>query len=113
MDVVISARHFTMNDEVKQFIEESVNAAFGEFRLKITGATVVVEQQRNIIKTSISVNIKEKPVSAEGEGYDNVFKSITSAVDKAAEQARRYLDKKQDHRAEGLNAIDGKQADNI
>jgi len=113
MDVVISARHFTMNDQIKQFVDETVNAAFADMRLKISGANVVIEQQRNVITTSITVAIKEFPVSATGEGYDNVYKAVTSAVDKASEQARRYLEKKQGRRVEGLNSVDGKQTENL
>lgn len=111
MDVVVSVRHFELNDEIKQHVIDTVNAAFGEFRLKISSVNVVLDMQRNIVKASISLGIKDYPVSAEGEGIDNVYKAIDEAVTKAENQARRYLEKKQAHRAVGLSAAESKKAE--
>ncbi len=100
MEVVVSTRHCEFREEVKQHAIDLVNAAFEEFRLKISQATVVLDMQRNIVKATVTVAIKDNPVSAEAECFDNVYKALDEAVSKAAVQARKYLDKKQDHRCE-------------
>lgn len=105
MDVLVSVRHFELSDTVKQHAVDAVNAAFSEFRLRISKVTVVLDTQRNLVKASITVAIKDNPVSAASECFDNVYKAIDEAVAKAEAQARRYLDKKQDHRACPLTEV--------
>ncbi|MBO5959145.1 MAG: hypothetical protein J6Q65_03385, partial [Lentisphaeria bacterium] len=48
MDVVVSVRHFDLNDEIKQYAADTVNAAFGEFRLKISNVNLVLDMQKNL-----------------------------------------------------------------
>ncbi len=102
MDVTISVRHFELNDEIKQYAVDTVNAAFSEFRLKISNANLVLDMQKNLVKASIAVSVKDYPIGVESASYDNVYKAIDEVVTKAETQARKYLDKKQDHRATSL-----------
>ncbi len=112
MDVTVSVRHFDLNDEVKQYAVDAVNAAFAEFRLKISHVNLVLDMQKNQIKASISVAVKDFPIGLESAAYDNVYKAIEEVVTKAETQARKYLDKKQDHRAEGLKMAEQEKAAN-
>ncbi len=102
MDVTVSVRHFELNDEIKQHAIDTVNAAFSEFRLKISNVNLVLDMQKNQIKASIAVAIKDYPVGVESACYDNPYKAIDEVVTKAETQARKYLDKKQEHRATAL-----------
>lgn len=97
MEVTVSVRHMEFNESVKQFAIDTVNAAFDEFRLKISKANIVLDMQRNLVKAALTVSVKDNPVSASSEAYDNVYKAIEEAVAKAAAQTRKYLDRKQDH----------------
>lgn len=108
MDVIVSVRHFELNDEIKQQAIDMVNAAFGEFRLKISQVNLVLDMQKEMVKASINVGIKDYPVSAESASYDTVYKALEEALTKAEHQARRYLDKKQEHRSQSLR--DAEQA---
>lgn len=110
MDVVVSVRHFDLNDEIKQYAIDTINAAFGEFRLKISNANLVLDMQKNQIKASLSVSVKDYPIGIESAAYDNVYKAIEEVVTKAETQARKYLDKKQDHRATGLKDLESEKA---
>lgn len=110
MDVVVSVRHFDLNDEIKQYAVDTVNAAFAEFRLKISNANLVLDMQKNQIKASLSVSVKDYPIGIESAAYDNVYKAIDEVVTKAETQARKYLDKKQEHRAPGLKDLEGEKA---
>ena len=49
MDVVVSVRHFELNDEIKQHAVDTVKAAFGEFRLKISNVNLVLDMQKNLV----------------------------------------------------------------
>ena len=112
MDVVVSVRHFELNDEIKQHAVDTVKAAFGEFRLKISNVNLVLDMQKNLVKATISVAIKDYPIGVESAAYDNVYKAIDEVVTKAETQARKYLDKKQDHRGAGLKDLEGEKAAN-
>jgi len=98
MDITVNARHVEYNDEIKNFTNDAIEAAFGDFRLKINSISMILELQKNVMKASITVNIKDYPVSASAESMENIYSAITAAIDKAAAQARKYLDKKQDHK---------------
>ncbi len=110
MDVVVSVRHFELNDEIKQYAVDTINGAFGEFRLKISNANLVLDMQKNLVKASISVSIKDYPIGVESSAYDNVYKAIEEVVTKAVTQARKYLDKKQEHRSAALKDLEGEKA---
>ncbi len=112
MEITISVRHFAINDEIKQYANDSIEAAFSEFRLKISSVTLVLDMQKNLVSASISIGIKDNPVSAVSSAYDNVYKAIDEVVEKTAIQARKYLDKKQDHKGSGLKAEELNKAEN-
>lgn len=110
MDVVVSVRHFDLNDEIKQYAVDAVNAAFGEFKLKISNVNLVLDMQKNLIKATINVAIKDCPVGVESAAYDNVYKALDEVIKKAETQARKYLDKKQEHRSAALKDLEGEKA---
>lgn len=111
MEILISVRHCNLSEAVKQHATDAIEAAFSEFRLRIGKVTMVLDMQRNTVKATISVAIKDYPVSAASECFDNVYKAIDEAVSKAEVQARKYLDKKQDHRADGLAAAEAQKVE--
>ncbi len=100
MEIIVSARHFDLSESVRQHAVEVIEASFSDLRLKVSKATMVIDQQRNLIKAQLVVNIKEFQVEASSEAYDNMYKAVDEAVLKAETQARKYLDKKQDHKKE-------------
>ena len=98
MDITVSVRHFELDNEVRDYAVKSAEAAFSEFRLRISSVNIVLDLQRNLITAHLDAAVKEHPVTAASQAYDNVYKAIDEAVAKAAAQMRRYLDKKQDHK---------------
>ena len=112
MEVTVSVRHFTINNEIRQYAAEAAENAFSEFRLKISAINMVLDMQRNLITATLTVAIKDNPVSAVSSAYDNVYKAIDEAVEKASIQARKYLDKKQDHAKVGLKDEEVQKAGN-
>lgn len=109
MDVIVSVRHFELNDEIKKQAVDMINAAFGEFRLKISQVSLVLDMQKELVKASINVGIKDYPVTAESAGYDTVYKALEEVLTKSEIQARRYLDKKQEHRSQSLRDAEQEQ----
>ena len=98
MDITVNARHVEYNDEIKNFAMDSIQAAFCDFRLKNSSINMMLELQKNQTKATITVAIKNYPVNAVSESNENIYKAIGGAIEKAAIQTRKYLDKKQDHK---------------
>ena len=98
MDITVSVRHFELDNEVREYAVKSAEAAFSEFRLRISNVNIVLDLQRNLITAHLDAAVKEHPVTAASQAYDNVYKAIDDVIAKASAQMRRYLDKKQDHK---------------
>ena len=98
MDITVSVRHFELDNEVRDYAVKSAEAAFSEFRLRISSVNIVIDLQRNLITAHLDAAVKEHPVTAASQAYDNVYKAIDDVIAKASAQMRRYLDKKQDHK---------------
>ena len=98
MDITVSVRHFELDNEVRDYAVKSAEAAFSEFRLRISSVNIVLDLQRNLITAHLDAAVKEHPVTAASQAYDNVYKAIDDVIAKASAQMRRYLDKKQDHK---------------
>ena len=98
MDITVSVRHFELDNEVRDYAVKAAEAAFSEFRLRISSVNIVLDLQRNLITAHLDASVKEHPVTAASQAYDNVYKAIDDVIAKASAQMRRYLDKKQDHK---------------
>ena len=98
MDITVSVRHFELDNEVRDYAVKSAEAAFSEFRLRISSVNIVLDLQRNLITAHLDAAVKEHPITAASQAYDNVYKAIDDVIAKASAQMRRYLDKKQDHK---------------
>ncbi len=98
MDIIVSARHFDLSEALKVQAENAAHAALDDLTLKISSVRVVLDIQKNMHKADVVVAIKNYLVSASAETVGDMNKSIVDALDKAGVQARKYLEKKQDHR---------------
>ena len=98
MDITVSVRHFELDNEVRDYAVKTAENAFSEFRLRISSVNIVLDMQRNTITAHLDAAVKEHPVTASSQAFDNVYKAIDEVVAKAEAQMRRYLDKKQDHK---------------
>lgn len=98
MDIIVSARHFDLSEARKVQAENAAHAALDDLTLKISSVRVVLDIQKNVHKADVVVAIKNNLVSASAETVGDMNKSIVDALDKAGVQARKYLEKKQDHR---------------
>jgi len=98
MDITVSVRHFELDNEVRDYAVNTAEAAFSEFRLRISSVNIVLDLQRNLITAHLDAAVKDHPITAASQAFDNVYKAIDEVVAKASAQMRRYLDKKQDHK---------------
>jgi len=95
MEIIISARHFELTEAVKEHATAAIEAAFGDYRSRITKVTLVLSEQRSLKRANLNVAFKGFPIEASSEEHDNLFKTIDEAVDRASSQMYKHMEKLQ------------------
>jgi len=104
MNIIISGRHFTVSNDIKQDIENRLLEILNNKSLKISTTRVVLTLEKNRYSAEIIVNLKHHDIETIIEKYD-LDEAIDEAIDKIEVQVRRYLDKAQHHHHEKLVVI--------
>ena len=95
MEKIIAGRHLEIEDHIKDFINHELNKIEGEYA-KLTSARVVLDIQKNWHFTEVILHGKKISIEAKSKSND-LKKSISSAIQKAKKQLKKYLDRVQDH----------------
>ncbi len=96
MEVIISARHFEVSEELRGYIEEKM-ARLGEEYGKLTTVRVVLSLERNWQVAEGHVAGKHLDLEATAS-TDDMYASVDELFGKLEKQLRKYLEKMQDHR---------------
>lgn len=103
MEIIVSGRHVTVSDEMKEYVKQKLDAVLEGRPLKISSVRVILDVQKNRHKAEVIVHIKHHNLEADAETYD-MYESIDAMVEKIEVQIFRYLDKVQDHHKAGRTA---------
>lgn len=98
MEIILSGRHFEIEDELKQYVEERFQK-LAETHFKLTTARIVMEMQRNWKVVEAHVNGKGVEFDANAQ-TDDIRVSVDEVIDKLEKQIRRHLGKVHNHRPE-------------
>ncbi|MHB9139836.1 MAG: ribosome hibernation-promoting factor, HPF/YfiA family [Victivallaceae bacterium] len=94
--IIISGRHVSVTDAMKQHVEDKLKPVVDVPNLKITSVRVVLDVEKNRCKAEIIVNMKNHDLEAVTETLD-MYQAIDQSVEKIDGQIRKLLDKVQDH----------------
>lgn len=94
--IIISGRHVTVTDAMKQHVEDKLKPVIDVPNLKISSVRVVLEVEKTRCKSEIIVNMKNHDLEAVSETYD-MYQAIDMSVEKIDVQIRKLIDKVQDH----------------
>lgn len=88
MNFTITARHFKLSEELKQYIEEKIHK-LNRFHDGILGAEVLLgfEKQQKYVELKVNVNNKQIVLKEESEDFR---KSFDIVKDKAERQLKRH-----------------------
>jgi putative sigma-54 modulation protein len=103
MEVIVSARHFELGEDLRSFAEAKVTELANEYP-KLTTARVVMEVQRNWHMAEIHLNGKHIDLIATARTED-MYASLDAANDKLEKQLRKHIEKMQNHRPKEDNGI--------
>lgn len=96
MEVIVSARHFDVDESVKGYVFEKMNKLSEEYA-KLTTARVVLSLERNWQVAEGHVTGKHLDMEASASTTD-MYSSIDEMFDKLERQLRRHLEKMREHR---------------
>jgi putative sigma-54 modulation protein len=94
--IIISGRHVSVTDAMKQHVEDKLKPVVDVPNLKITSVRVVLDVEKNRCKAEIIVNMKNHDLEAVTETLD-MYQAIDQSIEKIDSQIRKLLDKVQDH----------------
>ena len=97
MEIIVSGRHYQVSPEFKNYAENLISATFAEIPVKATHVRLVLTAEKERCKADVVVAVKNHDVEASFEANE-MGKAIAEAVEKAAKQVRKHVDKIQDHK---------------
>ncbi len=93
MEIIVSGRHYQITPEFKSFSEDLIRANFCDIPLKIeTVRLVLVMESKERFKAEIIIGVKGNDIEASSEAVE-MGKAIAEAIEKAAKQARKRVEK--------------------
>lgn len=96
MEVIVSARHFDVDESIKEYVFEKMNKLSEEYA-KLTTSRVVLSLERNWQVAEGHVTGKHLDIEARSSTTD-MYASIDEMFDKLERQLRRHLSKMREHR---------------
>jgi putative sigma-54 modulation protein len=109
MEVIVSARHFELGQELRSYAEAKVTELACEYT-KLTTARVVMEVQRNWHLAEIHLNGKHIDLIATAQTED-MYTSLDAANDKLEKQLRKHIEKMQNHRTKETHELTEEEDD--
>lgn len=101
MEIIISARHADVTEELRHHVEETISR-LSRFERRATRATVHLRQEKiNFVADATLVIERAEDVRAEAEGPD-LRTAVDRLADKLARQLKRGRDRRRDHKAPSL-----------
>ena len=96
MEIIISGRHLSVNDDTKLYVEEKLAKVISMFP-KLTSARVVLDHQKAWGLAEITLHGKNVDIVATGKA-EALYVAIDEAVDKLGKQLHKHVEKIHDHR---------------
>ena len=100
MQINITARKFTLNDDIRDYVEKEVSS-LSKFYDGIMEADVVLGWEKRMRLVEITLNANGTLFIGKASS-ENMKKSIDSAVEKLERQLKKFKEKKQNKRVEKI-----------
>jgi putative sigma-54 modulation protein len=89
MKILITARHFTISEETRQYVEDKANKLL-KFFDRITSVNIILERIKDFeYETEIVTQVPLKTLTIH-EKDEELIKSVDLAIDKMQRQLRKY-----------------------
>ena len=105
MNVNITGRHITLNDNNRQHIEAALES-FSKYQLDITTANVVVSEIKNGINVEFDIHVAHANPVVINQGDKDLDTAIDLAIERATKALRRLHDRVISHGNESLKDLE-------
>ena len=107
MQVAITCRHGSINDEAHDYITRKSEKLLTYFE-RVTAIHVTVDFEGDRVRVEILVDAEHKHNFVAGDSGERVSSTFDSTLQKMEQQIRRYKEKLQDHRRDvPMNEVAG------
>lgn len=96
MQISITGRHIDISDATREHIHGKIEHALIEFR-RIESVHVILDHEKHRYLAELVIKVPSHHVEAKEESPD-MYLSVDAAIEKAARQLRKLLDRVQDHK---------------
>lgn len=100
MQIVVSARHGDVNEEVKQYAEQKTSK-LQKFYDKIQEIEVVLDHDGSAHRVEVIVNAEHKNMFVASETGEDFFAATDLVVDKISRQLTKHKDKHRNRKHPG------------
>ena len=97
MQVAITCRHGSVNDEVRSHLASKAEKLLTYFE-RVTAITVTVDFEKDRVAVEILVDAEHKHDFVAADTGDEVIPTFDRVLHKIEQQIRKYKEKLQDHR---------------
>lgn len=105
MLINITGRHVDINDSLREYVESRLESALSGFpRMESVHVILMIEKHRQVAEIVTRVP-HHGVVEAKHESAD-MYASIDAAIEKTTAQVRKWMEKRQSHKAEKLGVVD-------
>jgi len=96
----ITARHFELSNEMKKKAEAEIEG-LARFFDKIISAELILDSEKHRKKAELKVKVYNQTLTATAD-TDDIYNSISAAVEKVKVQLKKYKSKLKDKRPEQI-----------
>lgn len=102
----ITARHFDLTPEMKEAAEKAMDSLTRYYE-NIVSAEMVLDTERHLRKAELKVNVYNSTIAGSGE-TDDMYTSISQAVDKVITQLKKHKGKLKHKNVEKITSTKGR-----
>lgn len=99
----ITARHFDLSEEMKIQAEQEIDSLTRYFE-NIVSADLILDMERHRRKAELKINVYNNTLTGTGD-TDDMYNSISVAVEKVKSQLKKYKGKLKDKRPEEISGV--------
>jgi putative sigma-54 modulation protein len=104
MDTIITARHFDLEEDTKQRIQDRL-MELEDAHPRLTSAKVILDQQKSTSRAEILIHGRKIDVEAHAKAKD-LDVAFTAAFEKADRQLNKHYDKIKDHHSKPVSQLE-------
>jgi len=103
MNITVTARHFDLTPELKEYVEREINGLTRYFD-KIISADVILDVEKYRQTAEVKIKVYRDVLTGTADS-DDMYASIEMVIDKVKRQLKKYKGKLKEKRPDEINEV--------